>query len=91
MERVYGTAYPHLGTERVYGATYPPLVPERVHGTAYPPLVPERVHDNLRCLDDSPHPKLDLQRLYRCNRRIHQKTSFLFVKLLLPQFTPEKP
>ena len=51
----------------------------------------DRVHENFRCLDDPPHPKLDLWQLYRCNRRIHQKPSFLFVKLLLPQFTPEKP
>ena len=38
----------------------------------------ERVHENFRCLDDPPHPKLDLWQLYRCIRIIHQNP-FLFV------------
>jgi hypothetical protein len=61
--------------------------------TSFSTPLPTRVgsDENTRSLDDPSPPRLDLGQLFRSNRLIHKKPSFLFVKLPLPQATPEKP
>jgi hypothetical protein len=66
------------------------LVPERVYGAAYPHLGPA-ARANLRCLDDPPHPKLDLRRLYRFLRLIHQKPILFVNGPFSPQLKPVHP
>ena len=61
-----------------------------MYGAAYPHLGPA-ARANLRCLDDPPHPKLDLWRLYRCNQPIHQKPILFVSGPLSPQLNPVHP
>jgi hypothetical protein len=54
-------------------------------------LLPVRWPENTRCLDDPPHPWLDLGRLFRFHWCIDWKP-FLFVNdLLFPHFNPVIP
>jgi hypothetical protein len=47
--------------------------------------------ENTRCVDDPPHPSLDLGRLFRFHRLIHQKNLLFVNDLLSPHFNPVIP
>ena len=63
----------------------PPLGPRSACMAQPIRLLAHGARDNPRCLDDPPHPRLDLQRLYRCNQRIHQNPILFVNGSLSPQ------